>query len=141
MRFLAWFGFLAVVLLIACPGRLADPNEFLDGGGDGGVGGGGGGSDGGCDVEHDIFLLKCGTSGACHIGMAVAADGLNLVDAGLQTYLQNGTSMCNGLPYKTYMITKVVSPNPPCGSQMPLGGPFLSQAEITCLQNYLDGGP
>ncbi|MFT3838751.1 MAG: hypothetical protein QM723_17355 [Myxococcaceae bacterium] len=131
-----------MVLLIACPGRLADPNEFLDGGGDGGVGGGGGGSDGGCDVEHDIFLLKCSTSGACHLPPASAADNLDLTDAGIRQYLLTADSQCNGgIPFKTYMITKVVSTSPPCGFQMPLGGPYLSAAEITCLQNYLDGGP
>jgi hypothetical protein len=145
MRFVLGFCFLAVALLIACPGHLADPNEFLDGGAGGGSGGGSGGgggtSDGGCDVENAIFIAKCGNSPACHQGAAAAADGLNLVDAGVKMRLYTGTSQCQGLPYATYMVTKVISPNPPCGSQMPLGGPFLSAAEISCLQVYLDGGP
>ncbi len=144
MRFVLWFGSLALVLLAACPGRLADPNEFLDGGGggDGGTGGGAGGGSG-CDVENGIFLMKCGTSLGCHAGAALAADGLNLIDAGFRQKLA-GTSQCNGLPYKTYMITKVQSATPPCGNQMPLGGPYLSTAEIQCLTDYmdaLDGGP
>ena len=145
MRLRLLVGLGAVVLFIACPGRLADPNEFLDGGGGSGGGGsgGGGGSDGGCDVEGTLFPLTCANSNACHVAGNVVADGLDLQSPGVKQRLA-GTSMCNGLKYKTYMLTKVTSTTPPCGAQMPLGGPYLDSAQIQCLTDYLatvDGGP
>jgi len=157
MRSKIWLAFIAIVALIACPGSL-DPKLFPDDGGEGGGSGtgggtgggtgtgGGGSSDSGCDIEGVLFPMTCtmGGSAACHVPGNVVADGLDLQTPNQKSRLGGVSTACNGLKMKSYMLTKVQSPNPPCGSQMPLGGPFLDSATIQCLSDYLatvDGGP
>ena len=98
-----------------------------------------GGGGGACNAETDIFQAKCGGVG-CHSPPATVANGLDLISPGVASRLL-GPSMCNGLPLRTYMITKLTSTSPPCGSQMPLGGPFLSSDQIQCVSDYLAALP
>jgi hypothetical protein len=125
---------LALPALLACPGSLVDPERFLTGGDAGGMA---------CDVENDIFKLKCGTAG-CHDATTVA-QGLDLATTGVKTRLGSQLATCTsaaGQPLAAFLLVKV-KPNPTCGGPMPLGLTALDAAELKCLEDYLaalDGG-
>jgi hypothetical protein len=114
------------LLLCACePGRIPDKSIFLA-----------------CmlDVETEIFVPKCGSSG-CHSATS-PQNGLDLVSTGVGMRVTTGTSMCAGKPLSSFMLEKL-GPSPQCGQSMPLGDP-LTPIEVKCVTEYLeeqrDGG-
>ena len=113
--------------LAACePGRIADKNQFLA-----------------CmlDVETEIFVPKCGSSG-CHSATS-PQNGLDLVSTGVAMRIGTGTSsVCQNKPLTSYLAEKLTL-SPTCGQPMPLGDP-LTAIELKCVTEYLtslrDGG-
>jgi hypothetical protein len=41
---------------------------------------------------------------------------------------------------QSLLFEKVSEATPPCGSQMPLGGPFLSSAQVTLIEDWINAG-
>jgi len=114
-------------VLASCePGRIADKNQFLA-----------------CmlDVETEIFVPKCGSSG-CHSATS-PQNGLDLVTTGVAMRIATGTSsVCQTKPIISYLAEKLTM-TPSCGQPMPLGDP-LNSLELKCVSDYLaslrDGG-
>jgi hypothetical protein len=122
---------LVITLMAAgCPGRLEDPDRFLDGGGFT------------CpDIENDLFPKSCGGS-ICHEG-AEAAAGLDLVAPGVVSRLVDKMGRdCPGIlvdpvvPESSLLYEKLL-PLPDCGSPMPLGRPALTPDELACVRDWI----
>lgn len=123
---------LAAIPLMAtgCPGRLENPERFVDGG------------PFECpDVVKELFPQRCGGS-ICHEG-AMPAAGLDLVKPGVVDRLVNKqAAYCKGIladpmdPEGSLLYLKM-SPGPPCGSPMPLGGEPLTEAELGCVRDWI----
>ncbi len=123
---------LGALLWAACPGRLEDPERFLE-----------------CqiDVEVDVFRQTCATSG-CHVAGTNAAAGLDLMSPGVASRLVNKPSSCNGKLYLSgpsdgYLLEKVTQETPTCGTRMPVTG-SLTDEELRCIrlwaESAFDGG-
>ncbi len=121
---------LITLLAAGCPGRLEDPDRFLDGGGFL------------CpDIVNDLFPKSCGGS-ICHEG-AEAAAGLDLVAPGVASRLVNQMGRdCPGIlvdpvvPESSLMYEKLL-PLPDCGSPMPIGKPTLTPEELACVRDWI----
>lgn len=50
------------------------------------------------------------------------------------------TRVLAGNPSQSLLFQKVSEANPPCGSQMPLGGPPLSSAQVTLIEGWINDG-
>jgi len=50
------------------------------------------------------------------------------------------TRVVAGNASQSLLFQKVSETNPPCGSQMPLGGPPLSSAQMTLLEDWITNG-
>jgi hypothetical protein len=50
------------------------------------------------------------------------------------------TRVVPGNPSESLLVQKVSGATPPCGSPMPLGGPPLSSAQVTLIQDWIKGG-
>ena len=122
-----------------CPGTLADKEAYeaaLDGGRK---------VDGGAlpcdDVVARIFAPKCG-GGGCHGANAPQQD-LDLVSPGVAARVVDvagkGCSALLADPANptASLIYQKLSPNPPCGSPMPLARPPLSDAETACVLAWI----
>jgi hypothetical protein len=116
-----------------CPGRLDDPDQYLDGGSS---------TDGGDSCADELVEAKlsasCG-SASCH----GASTPLDLDSPGVRERLVGVTTSCGDLPMARFLVEKL-SPNPSCGVRMPFGGTPYSDEEEACLVKYLgallDGG-
>jgi hypothetical protein len=124
----------SAVLLAGCPGKLREPERFLDGGaGDGGTN---------CpDVPKEIFAKKC-AGNSCH-GGSTPALGLDLVAPDVATRVVGKDSMgCTGRPLadpsapETSVLYIKVAPGDMCGSRMPLGN-SLSDEEVDCVKSWI----
>lgn len=126
------FPLLLVALVSGCPGKLADPDRFLDGG------------EFACpDIPTELFPQSCGGNKICHEG-AEAAAGLDLVSPGVvERVVDKKARDCPGiladpvLPEASLLFTKL-SPATACGSPMPLGKPAFSEAEKDCLRDWIE---
>jgi len=119
-------------LVGGCPGKLEDPDRFLEG-------------DGGpfvCpDMVSEVFPQRCGGT-ICHEG-ANAAAGLDLVSPGVVSRLvdQMGRD-CPGIlvdpvdPTSSLLYEKLL-PLPECGSPMPIGKPAFTLDELECVRNWI----
>lgn len=122
----------AAFFVSACPGKIDNPEAFLTG-----VGGAGACS---LDVEADIFQAKCNNA-SCHNADDRAAQ-LDLESAGIASRVVGVTADCGGLladpdnPEDSVLYTKLDS-DPGCGTQMPLGGSELSDAEKSCILSWI----
>jgi hypothetical protein len=129
-----------------CPGKLENPERFLDAGDDGTVvpvddGGGGEAGDGGCpDVPNDIFAKVCGTAG-CH-GAMNPSNGLDLASPNVGSRLlcarATGGSgyLIDPTDPKASVLYEKLTATPPFDSRMPLGGQ-LDDATIACVLAYI----
>lgn len=140
----ALFALCASIFLTGCPGTLAHKELYeaaLDGaarptGGDAGDDGGPCG-----DVVARIFVPNCGGSG-CHGADAPQQD-LDLVSPGVASrvagVLGKGCPVMLADPDdpEGSLIYQKLSPNPPCGSPMPLARPPLSQANAACVLAWI----
>lgn len=50
------------------------------------------------------------------------------------------TRVVAGDASQSLIFQKVSEPSPPCGSQMPLGGPPLTGAQVTLIADWINGG-
>ena len=131
----------ALSLLVGCPGKLSDKERFLVDAGDLDSGSPDA-ADGACgDVVTRIFIPSCGGTG-CHGAMApqqgldlespgVAARVVGVIAKGCPINLADPQSPSGSLMYQK------LSPDPPCGAQMPLARPPLSDADATCVFNWI----
>jgi hypothetical protein len=124
--------------LAGCPGELADPGRFVDGGGGGG--GTGGGST--CPDTPTFLATTCIGSG-CH-GSDAPVEGLDLQSSGVFTRLSGKKAMGGpGMlidptdPTKSVLYLKLLNP-PPFGSRMPLVGTPLSDAQVACVLSWIE---
>ena len=115
-------------MLPACPGNLADPQDFSG-------------------VPADIIGPRCAISG-CHDSITLSG-GLNLTpDANLTKRIVNVSSppsqICTGkfidttTPEASLIYAKCTS-TPPCGVQMPNNGSQLSATELMDLLTWVQG--
>ncbi len=118
------------LLLAGCGGKLDRPERFQPGA---------------CaDTETTIFQPRCATAG-CHSGAAPEAD-LDFGTAGVGKRMLDKTSAtCGGkklidsaTPSASLLLEKI-APSPSCGVQMPLTGNYLSDAERSCVAQWVQG--
>jgi hypothetical protein len=130
----------------ACAAPLDDPGRFLEGATGTGDGDGAGGDDAcaGLDIERDVLTTDCGGA-TCH-GAADPAAGVDLETAGVASRLSGAPSSCEdmlliapGDPDASLLYRKL-EPDPPCGSQMPLGGE-LDEVALGCVRAWIAGLP
>lgn len=114
--------------LAACPGRLEDPDRFVD--------------EGGCpDMETEYLPRNCSTTG-CHASDRPAA-GLDLQSPGLAERLVDAESTgCGGVlvPSDVPMsglFRRKLEAAPACGSSMPLGQRPMSVQDRYCFEQWL----
>jgi hypothetical protein len=50
------------------------------------------------------------------------------------------TRVVAGNASQSLLFQKVSEANPPCGAQMPLGGPSLSSAQVTLVEDWINAG-
>ncbi len=142
-RALSWHAWLALaaalILLVGCPGKLGDKEAFIAAFNDGGVSQTDTGPCG--DVVARIFVPSCGGSG-CH-GATAAQQDLDLVSSGVASRVVGVTAKgCSvtlvdpSNPEGSLMYQKL-SPNPPCGAQMPLARPPLSGSDAACVLDWI----
>jgi hypothetical protein len=60
--------------------------------------------------------------------------------AGPACGLSGETRVVAGNASQSLLFQKVSESSPPCGSQMPLGGPPLSSAQVTLIEDWVNGG-
>ncbi len=119
---------LGAVFITACPGSLADPQDFTG-------------------VPADIIGARCATA-ACHDSKSKAGSIDLTPDVNLRKRIVNvqapSSSGCTGklvdtsAPEMSLIYTKCTA-TPPCGSQMPLTGDSLTQDELDALLMWLSG--
>ncbi|HVY26672.1 MAG TPA: hypothetical protein VHB79_08965 [Polyangiaceae bacterium] len=149
----------ALLLLVACPGKLSNKSEFEDYDllhGDAGMGNEAGtaavaagtgntagsiANDACGDVAARIFLPSCGGTG-CHSANA-PQQGLDLVSPDVASRvvgkpakqcLQTLADPQN--PEQSLLYQKLLT-KPQCGAQMPLARPALSNADIACVLSWI----
>ncbi|MEO8901971.1 MAG: hypothetical protein ABI488_08890 [Polyangiaceae bacterium] len=131
----------ALAFLAGCPGTLSDKERFLVDAGDQDTGDADA-NNGPCgDVVARIFVPSCGGTG-CHSAMA-PQQGLDLVSPGVASrvvgVIAKGCPVAIADPANPTgsLIYQKLSPSPPCGSPMPLARPPLSDADATCVFNWI----
>jgi hypothetical protein len=151
-------GLTSILTLSGCPGRLDDPELFLDASS---------ASTGTNAVAAPaclttIFTQNCGVSG-CHSAGATAAGGLDLISPGVTARLINqpatfaGVLMGPGVscppaklvdtatPSASWLELKILGTQGSCGAQMPELGSFTS-TDQQCITDFVnhsapDAGP
>lgn len=131
----------ALTLLVGCPGRLTDKEQFLADAGDldSGESDAGNGICG--DVLTRIFIPSCGGTG-CH-GATAPQQGLDLESPGVAARVVG--VIAKGCPVNLAdpkdpngsLMYQKLSASPPCGAQMPLARPPLSDADAACVFNWI----
>jgi len=108
----------------------------------GGKTSGGAGSAAPVSFKNDIATIFSAHCSACHLN-GTTLGGLNLTYAGLQ----KGGSVVPGPAikpgdHKNSVLWQMVQPggNWPGGNRMPLGGPYLSDAQVQTIATWLDQG-
>lgn len=121
--------------------------------GSSGVGGAGGASGAGsvaepvCDAVTQVLLPNCG-GGSCHsnpdarIGdWAVGrAEAESFVDVPSVRNVQCGVIIDSSDPSQSLLLRKLIGdfPIPMCGGPMPVSGPDLTDAQISCMASWLE---
>lgn len=118
--------------ITGCPGGLADPDAF----GDGGVE---------LKSAEDVFAESCGTTG-CHDASSNAQAGLDLMSPNVESRVVDVNAIglgCTsdilvvaGDPDNSYLIDKVLNTPGICGLQMPVVG-TLSPSDIEVLRQWI----
>jgi hypothetical protein len=98
------------------------------------------------DVQP-IFTASCATLSFCHTGSS-PQEGMNLSAGMAYAAIVGVPSMevpaldrvAPGDPANSYLVRKINGGPSILGSQMPLGGPFLSSAEIAVITNWVEQG-
>jgi hypothetical protein len=124
------------IFLTACPGRLSNPDRFTDATLAFSC-------DPSIDVVRDIVAPRCANAG-CHTASAPAG-GVDLETPGAALRMSGvRSSFCPQEllldpqnPFGGYFFDKITLAKPECGSQMPLSGTKLSEAEVNCLHLWL----
>jgi hypothetical protein len=161
VRQLRWMAVVlgALAPLAGCPGQLANKAEFdayaeahgdagasdgmnVAGTSPGAAGTSGTSGNGACgDVVTRIFVPSCGGTG-CHSATAPQQD-LDLVSPGVaarvvgvpaKACLQTLADPAN--PEQSLLYQKLAI-KPPCGAQMPLARPALSNADVACVLGWI----
>jgi hypothetical protein len=136
-----WGAGLALLAWTGCPGTLHDKERFLTDAAPAGDADAGENLGACGDVITRIFVASCGGTG-CHGAMA-PQQGLDLVSPGVAARVVgvSGTG-CTGTlaapadPMTSLLYTKL-SPDPSCGSPMPLARPPLSDADAACILAWI----
>ena len=94
-------------------------------------------------IQSQIFTPKCA---GCH-GNAVQQAGLNLATGSTFSSLvdvkSNQTTLTlvvRGSPDDSYLIDKLEGRSGISGDRMPKGGPFLTDAEVKSISDWIAGG-
>jgi hypothetical protein len=124
----------ATALVAGCAGSIDDPRQYTDA------------SlmfecDPAIDVQRDIVQPRCGS---CHGALAPAGN-LDMVSPEIGERLYGvAASTCKDQVlvdvqnvFWGFLFEKVASDDPTCGTQMPMGEPALTQAELDCLHLWL----
>lgn len=122
-------------LLLACPGALEDPDRFRPAAQT-------------CtlqiDVETDILVARCGTTN-CHVAGPSASAGLDLASADPMARMKDLPELsCTQRPLvsttniRASVLLDRLKATPSCGARMPLTGDPLSQAEIDCVEVWIN---
>jgi hypothetical protein len=131
----------SLTALAGCPGTLADKERFLVDAGDL-DGGDKDAANGACgDVVTRIFIPSCGGTG-CHSALA-PQQGLDLESPGVASRIVG--VIAKGCPVKLAdpanpngsLMYQKLSSSPPCGAQMPLARPPLSDADAACIFDWI----
>lgn len=123
---------LAALAVTGCPGAIDDPDRFPPPE---------------CfvrnyDAPRDLFAERCATAG-CHVGSMPAA-GLDLAAPGVVSrLLDTPSSQCPGTLVDTASVSRSllldkVRVVPTCGQSMPIGGPPLTEDELSCLRQWVE---
>lgn len=97
------------------------------------------------DAVQAVFDANCTTSG-CHDGFAAIQNldlsapvaGANLVGADSGEIA--GELVVAGQPGQSFLWEKISSAVPPAGARMPIGAPALSNADLTTIREWIEGG-
>ncbi|HWO10163.1 MAG TPA: hypothetical protein VNN80_11805 [Polyangiaceae bacterium] len=92
----------------------------------------------------EVLAANCGSSG-CHGADSTFSNFAESEAAALSFVGESGESSCAAEgplldpenPAASIIIQKVTASSPPCGTRMPVVGGPLSQADITCLQDWI----
>ena len=94
-------------------------------------------------IQSQIFTPKCA---GCH-GNAVQQAGLNLSSGSTFSSLVNVKSnqttltlVVRGSPDDSYLLDKLEGRSGISGDRMPKGGPFLTDAEVKSIRDWIAGG-
>lgn len=98
------------------------------------------------DIQAKVFSVKCALSG-CH-DSGTKASGLDLSAGKAYSHLVNVASqevpqlkrVAPGKPDQSYLVMKLEGSGGIQGSQMPLGGPPLSQETINTIKKWISDG-
>ena len=137
----SWFAVCAALaLLVGCPGKLEDKELFVAAFNDGGLQNQN--DTGPCgDVVTRIFVPSCGGTG-CHSALAPQQD-LDLVSPGVASRVVGvsakgcSVTLVDPTDPEGSLMYQKLSPNPPCGAQMPLAQPPLSSADAECVRAWI----
>ncbi len=134
MKRVALLAFAVGALPIAgCPGSLANPDAFGDGGGIP------------TKSAEEVFAESCGTTG-CHDDSSQAQAGLDLISPGVADRVVDVNAIglgCTedilvvaGDPNTSYLLEKVLNTPGICGLQMPIIG-TLSADDVEVLRQWI----
>lgn len=95
-----------------------------------------------CD-GMDVFLTNC-TGAVCHHDGEDRARGLDLLSPGIPDRIIGAVSTCNGRlivdpdhPEESFLLEKISSDTPECGSRMPFLAATLSDDVIECVRQWI----
>lgn len=128
------FGLVSTFVVAGCPGSLANPEDFIDGGAT-------------PKNAETVLAESCGTS-TCHDQPRPPQHELDLLSPGVESRVvgvnaigpgcESGVLVVAGDSDGSYLLDKVVNTPGICGLQMPVVG-LLSQSDIEILRDWIDG--
>lgn len=128
------FGLVSTFVVVGCPGSLANPEDFIDGGAT-------------LKNAETVLAESCGTS-TCHDQPRPPQHELDLLSPGVESRVvgvnpiglgcESGVLVVAGDSDGSYLLDKVLNTPGICGLQMPVVG-LLSQSEIEILRDWIDG--
>jgi hypothetical protein len=98
-------------------------------------------------IQATIFTPRCAIAGGCHAGVG-APYGQDLSEGkayasivGVESQEVPGLlRVAPGDPDNSYLVMKVAGDPRIAGERMPFGGPYLEQAEIDAIREWIESG-
>jgi hypothetical protein len=124
-----------VVLLAACAGEIANPEEFYAAARNG---------SGTCDAANVVQNILTPRCGACHSGQ-LQSGSLDLTSAGVADRIIGKAATCAGVTDQvvnssdvtTGFLFQKITGTATCGTAMPPSGDRLSAADVDCIKDWL----